>query len=83
MTCRPWKPVVRKNTDPYPLREIVFPSPTWMRYSLAWPSTKIRPMKNVRVNQRRSLKTSPFSAANTPIWQVTLDATRMIVNGSA
>ncbi len=54
-----------------------------MRYSFAWPSTKIRPMKNVSTNQRRSPKTSPFSAANTPSWQVTLEATRMIVNGSA
>jgi len=35
------------------------------------------------VNQRRSLYTSPFSAANTPYWQVTLDAMRMIVNGRA
>ena len=37
----------------------------------------------VMTNQRRSLKTSPFSAANTPHWQVKLDATRMIVNGVA
>jgi hypothetical protein len=40
-------------------------------------------MTKVSVNQRRSLNTSPFSAANTPHWQVKLDATRMIVNGVA
>ncbi len=33
--------------------------------------------------QRRSAKTSPFSAANTPNWQVTEDATRMIVKNRA
>src|SRR2546423_15572068 len=52
-----------------------------MRYSLAWPSTKIRPITKVIANHRRSLKTSPFSAANTPHWQVKLDDTRKIVNG--
>ncbi len=35
---------------------------------------------NVIVNQRRSAWTSPFSAANTPIWQVTEESTRITVN---
>ena len=34
-------------------------------------------------NQRRSPKTSPASALNTPIWQVTDDETRKIVTTSA
>ena len=37
------------------------------RYSLAWPSTKIVPITSVMVYQRLSPKTSPRSAANTPI----------------
>src|SRR3954447_13937951 len=41
------------------------------------------PMKNVTMNQKRSPSTSPRSAANTPSWQVTLESTRMIVNGAA
>ena len=41
------------------------------------------PMKNVTMNQNRSRSTSPRSAANTPSWQVTLESTRMIVNGAA
>src|SRR5207302_4723190 len=41
------------------------------------------PMKNVTANQNRKPPASPFSAANTPIWQVTLDSTRMTVNGAA
>src|SRR5436189_4092455 len=40
-------------------------------------------MKNVIMNHRRSPATSPFSALKTPHWQVTLDSTRMIVNGAA
>src|SRR5438132_1127072 len=55
------------------------PSLTSVRYSLAWPSTKIRPRMNVKVNQRRSANTSPRSAANTPIWQVTDEETRISV----
>src|SRR3954467_3569622 len=57
--------------------------PSWirLRYSLPWPSTNVRPITKVIVNQRRSANTSPFSAANTPSWQVTEDSTRMIVFG--
>src|SRR3954465_8678114 len=44
---------------------------------------KIAPMKNGTMNQQRRPATSPRSAANTPSWQVTLDSTRMIVNGAA
>src|SRR2546430_17553528 len=58
-------------------------SPTRFRYSLTWPSRKIRPSTNVQANQRRSANTSPRSAANTPIWQVTEENTRNSVNGSA
>ena len=55
MTCRAWKPVVRKKTEPYVDDEIVVScSVTRMRYSFAWPSTKVRPMTKVIVNQRRS-----------------------------
>src|SRR5204863_6085410 len=52
-------------------------------YSLAWPSTKIRPITKVTANHRRSPYTSPRSAANTPNWQVTDDSTRMTVKTSA
>src|SRR3954470_7525854 len=41
------------------------------------------PMKKVTANQNRRPPTSPRSAANTPSWQVTLESTRMIVNGAA
>src|SRR3954469_21531522 len=41
------------------------------------------PMKNVIANQNRRPPASPRSAANTPSWQVTLESTRMIVNGAA
>src|SRR5581483_451068 len=44
---------------------------------------KTAPMKNVTMNQNRNRSTSPRSAANTPSWQVTLESTRMIVNGAA
>src|SRR3954447_14003236 len=44
---------------------------------------KTAPMKKVIANQNRRPATSPRSAANTPSWQVTLDSTRMIVNGAA
>src|SRR3954466_12323981 len=44
---------------------------------------KTAPMKKVIANQKRRPPTSPRSAANTPSWQVTLDSTRMIVNGAA
>src|SRR5436309_11156745 len=44
---------------------------------------KTAPMKNVTANQNRRPPTSPRSAANTPSWQVTLESTRMIVNGAA
>src|SRR5690242_3051756 len=40
---------------------------------------KNEPMMNVTTNHRRSLTTSPRSAANTPIWQVTDDSTRTVV----
>src|SRR6187431_1699184 len=56
------------------------PSWTRLRYSLACPSTKARPITKVMVNQRRSAKTSPFSAAKTPSWQVTEESTRITVN---
>src|SRR4051812_16452725 len=59
------------------------PSRTRLWYSLACPSTKASPITNVRKNHRRNECTSPRSAANTPIWQVTEDATRMIVKVSA
>src|SRR6476660_5801318 len=59
------------------------PSATRLRYSFAWPSTKIRPITKVRVNQRRSACTSPRSAAKTPIWHVTEDSTRTMVKVSA
>ena len=49
-------------------------------YSLAWPATNTRPMTSVIVYQKRSPKTSPCSAANTPIWQVNELATRIAVN---
>src|SRR3954447_21638867 len=51
-----------------------------LTYSLTWPSTKIRPITKVIVNQRRSANTSPFSAAKTPSWQVTEESTRITVN---
>ena len=41
------------------------------------------PITSVTRYQRRSPKTSPRSAANTPSWQVNDDATRMIVTTSA
>src|SRR3954454_14471592 len=44
---------------------------------------KTAPMKKVTANQNRSPSTSPRSAAKTPSWQVTLESTRMIVNGAA
>ena len=56
---------------------------TSVRYSFAWPSTKISPSTKLSRYQRRSEKTSPRSAANTPNWQVNDDATRMIVKTSA
>jgi hypothetical protein len=59
------------------------PSDTRWRYSFACPRTKIKPITKVRVNHRRKACTSPFSAAKTPIWQVTEDSTKMIVNVSA
>src|SRR5689334_969001 len=40
-------------------------------------------MKNVSVNHLRRAKTSPRSAANTPIWQVTDDSTRIVVKNTA
>ena len=69
----------RQHSDP----EIVVPSSTRVRYSFAWPSTKASPIRKVIENQRRSPCTSPRSARNTPIWQVTEDATRITVNVSA
>ncbi len=54
MTCRAWKPVVRKKTEPYVDDEMVVScSVTSTRYSFACPSTNTRPMTNVMVNQRR------------------------------
>src|SRR6516162_8965791 len=44
---------------------------------------KTAPMKKVTMNQKRSRSTSPRSAAKTPSWQVTLDRTRITVNGAA
>ena len=41
------------------------------------------PIASVTRYQRRSPKTSPRSAANTPNWQVNDDATRMIVTTRA
>src|SRR5438270_13745100 len=41
------------------------------------------PMKNVTMYQNRKPPASPRSAAKTPSWQVTLESTRMIVNGAA
>ena len=52
-------------------------------YSTTCPETKIAPMMNVMMNQRRSLATSPRSAAKTPIWQVTELSTRIRVLVSA
>ena len=46
---------------------MVVPSEIRLRYSLAWPSTKIAPITSVIVYQRLSPNTSPRSAANTPI----------------
>ena len=40
---------------------------------------KNAPITNVIMNHIRSRMTSPFSAANTPIWQVTDDSTRTVV----
>src|SRR3954451_431713 len=40
---------------------------------------KTAPMISVITNQRRSPWTSPRSAANTPIWHVTLESTRTVV----
>src|SRR5690606_6555868 len=40
-------------------------------------------MRNVMVNHRRTAWASPRSARNTPIWQVTDEASRISVNGSA
>ncbi len=40
-------------------------------------------MKKVSRYQRRSPKTSPRSAANTPIWQVTDERMRTVVTGMA
>src|SRR3990170_4884828 len=37
------------------------------------------PIRNVMTNHIRSRTTSPFSAANTPSWQVTEDSTRTVV----
>src|SRR5919198_4074979 len=45
-------------------------------YSIACPQMKYRPIRKEITYQSRSLRTSPRSAANTPIWQVTLDSTR-------
>src|SRR5581483_11851528 len=41
--------------------------------------TNHRPIRKEITYHRRSLRTSPRSAANTPSWQVTLDSTRTIV----
>ncbi len=41
------------------------------------------PIANVIAYQRRSPKTSPRSAANTPIWQVNDDAISTSVTGTA
>src|SRR5688572_6903225 len=37
------------------------------------------PIRNVMTNQLRNRTTSPFSAANTPSWQVTEESTRTVV----
>ena len=58
-------------------------SVTSVRYSLAWPSTKIVPITSVSRYQRRRPNTSPRSAANTPNWQVNDEATSTIVTTSA
>ena len=42
-----------------------------------------RPSRKVMTYQRRRPKTSPRSAANTPIWQVIDEATRTSVTGTA
>ena len=63
ITCSAWKPVVMKKTEPYVDDEIEVPcSVTRTRYSLNWPSTKVRPMTNVIVNQHRHVFTT-FSFA--------------------
>src|SRR5690606_15582535 len=62
---------------------MVTPSSTSWKYSETWPNRNTAPMNRVSRYQRRSPKTSPFSAANTPSWQVNDEATRMMVNGSA
>src|SRR5918992_1266067 len=49
------------------------------RYSMACPAMKYAPIRKEITYQKRSLRTSPRSAANTPIWQVTLDRTRTVV----
>src|SRR6476620_6062156 len=43
----------------------------------------MEPMMRVTTYQRRRPKTSPFSAAKTPIWHVKDDAIRMAVTGTA
>src|SRR6266566_659492 len=62
---------------------MVVPSPIRLRYSFAWPSTKARPSTKESRNHRRSPKTSPRSAANTPNWQVNDEETRISVTTSA
>src|SRR6266496_2378454 len=90
VTCRPWNPVVRKNTDPYGVDEIVTPSWTSLAYSVTWPAMKTAPIRYVRMNHSRMPQlrgfaadpvrpTLPCSAAKTPSWQVTEDSTRIVV----
>ncbi len=59
---------------------MVYPSATSRRYSLTWPSMKTSPMTKVIANHLRNAWTLPFSAAKTPIWQVTEESTRIVVN---
>src|SRR5436190_17316553 len=56
--------------------------PSWCTselYSYSWPPMKNDPIRNVITIQKRSRTTSPFSAANTPSWQVTEERTRTVV----
>ncbi len=68
---------------PYREDDRVVPSTIRLRYSLAWPNTKIRPSSRLTAYHKRNLNTSPRSAANTPNWQVNDDEIRMIVKVSA
>src|SRR3954447_17573942 len=65
-----------------------------LRYSFSWPATKTAPIRKDRTYHSRRphrlrLKSDPRrltcerSAANTPIWQVTLDISRMKVLAEA